>query len=289
MPGFPVPFIKFREDDANGFPLAAGKLWSFAAGTTTPLATYTTQALTPGTENLNPTILDASGRAQIWIEDGVGYKFILMDALDNIIWTVDNVQVPEIIPPDPPSEVPVGGIVMYGGTVAPSGWLLCDGAAVSRQTYNDLWLVIGETYGAGNGGTTFQVPDFRQRFALGLAVSGTGSILGLAGVGGAIDHTHTGPSHTHPIASHVHTVPAHTHNLPAVGWGKVGPTNPDTSETMLVGSGAGINNYQATGNTSVASAVTDTGGIALTTDAGGTAVTGTANPPFLTVNFVIKT
>ena len=100
MPGFPAPFIKFREDDANGFPLAGGKLYSFMAGTSTPLATYTTQAL--DVPNTNPVILDASGRASIFLEDGVGYKFILHDALDNEMWSVDNVQIPKVAPPPAP-------------------------------------------------------------------------------------------------------------------------------------------------------------------------------------------
>jgi hypothetical protein len=130
MPGFPVPFIKFREDDANGFPLAGGKLYSYAAGTSTPLPTFTTQELTPGTENLNPTILDASGRAQIWIKDGVGYKFVLHDPLGNMIWTVDNVQVPLVgggggtepgEPGTPGTTIPAGTMLLYGGTSAPRG------------------------------------------------------------------------------------------------------------------------------------------------------------------------
>ena len=69
MPGYPAPFIKFREDDANGNPLAGGKLFSYAAGTSTPLATYTSSTL--ATKNTNPVVLDASGRASVWVEDGV--------------------------------------------------------------------------------------------------------------------------------------------------------------------------------------------------------------------------
>lgn len=57
------------------------------------------------------------------------------------------------------SGLPVGAISMYAGTVAPSGYLLCDGSAVSRSTYSALFAVIGTTYGTGNGSTTFNLPN----------------------------------------------------------------------------------------------------------------------------------
>lgn len=126
--------------------------------------------------------------------------------------------------------VPPGLISAYGGASAPIGYLLCDGAEVSRATYSDLFSAISTAYGIGNGTTTFDLPDLRQRFPLGLAVAGTGSTLG--DVGGSIDptisliHSHTVASHTHDIAhshadtiayaasaTHTHTVNAHTHDL----------------------------------------------------------------------------
>ena len=66
---------------------------------------------------------------------------------------------------------PPGVIVPYGGATAPAGWLLCDGRAVSRTTYADLFAVIGTTYGAGNGSTTFTLPDLRGRVAAGANAS----------------------------------------------------------------------------------------------------------------------
>lgn len=62
---------------------------------------------------------------------------------------------------------PVGTLMDYAGAVAPSGWLLCSGQAVSRTTFTSLFQVIGTAYGAGNGSTTFNVPDCRGRFRLG--------------------------------------------------------------------------------------------------------------------------
>lgn len=58
------------------------------------------------------------------------------------------------------------GKLWFTGT-APTGWLLCNGDAVSRSTYADLFAVIGTTYGSGNGSTTFNVPDFRGRVPAG--------------------------------------------------------------------------------------------------------------------------
>jgi len=81
-----------------------------------------------------------------------------------------------------------GSSVDFRGTTAPDGWLLEDGSAVSRTVYPDLFAVIGETYGSGDGSTTFNLPDSRGRFRLGKAASGTGSVVGETG--GELDHTH---------------------------------------------------------------------------------------------------
>lgn len=93
-----------------------------------------------------------------------------------------------------PDTAMTGEIKMWGTTTAPADWFICDGSAISRTTYAALFAVIGTTFGAGNGTTTFNIPDMRQRFPLGKAASGTGSTLGETG--GAIDHTHTGTTGT---------------------------------------------------------------------------------------------
>jgi microcystin-dependent protein len=67
--------------------------------------------------------------------------------------------------------LPVGYINMFAGSAAPSGYLICDGSAVSRSTYANLFALLGTTYGAGNGTTTFNIPDFRGRVPVGV---GTG-------------------------------------------------------------------------------------------------------------------
>ena len=71
----------------------------------------------------------------------------------------------------------VGSVTMYAGSSAPTGWLLCNGQAVSRTTYSALFSAIGTTWGVGNGSTTFNVPDMRESAPVGVgtfsAVTGT--------------------------------------------------------------------------------------------------------------------
>ncbi|MCP4651716.1 MAG: tail fiber protein, partial [PVC group bacterium] len=57
-------------------------------------------------------------------------------------------------------NTPVGTILIWSTDTAPEGWLLCDGSAINRDDYADLFAVIGETFGDGNNSTTFEIPDF---------------------------------------------------------------------------------------------------------------------------------
>ena len=91
--------------------------------------------------------------------------------------------------------VPTGTILPFGGSTAPTGYLACDGAAVSRTTYATLLGVIGTTYGAGDGSATFNVPNFEGRFGI-----GPSSTRPLGSTGGQENVTLTTgqmPSHTH--------------------------------------------------------------------------------------------
>lgn len=83
-----APLIRQRFLDANGDPLSGGKLWSYVAGTTTPIQTYTDRSGT--SYNTNPIILDSEGYCDVWLGPGY-FKFVLMDANDVTIWTKDNV------------------------------------------------------------------------------------------------------------------------------------------------------------------------------------------------------
>ena len=71
------------------------------------------------------------------------------------------------------SGVPIGFIGYYGATTPPAGYLKCDGAAVGRETYPELFAAIGTTFGAGDGKTTFNLPNLIGRFAEGSATPGT--------------------------------------------------------------------------------------------------------------------
>ncbi len=86
----PTPKLQFI--DANGDPYALGKVYTYEAGTTTPLPTYTDQA--GGTANPNPVILDTAGRAAIWLTEGSSYKFVVTDANDVSVMTVDDILAP---------------------------------------------------------------------------------------------------------------------------------------------------------------------------------------------------
>lgn len=84
--------------------------------------------------------------------------------------------------PAPPASVPTGAVMMWGAALAspPTGYLTCDGSAVSRTTYSALFAVVGTTWGAGDGSTTFNLPNFSNVFPYG---ANEGSSAGNASVG----------------------------------------------------------------------------------------------------------
>lgn len=135
-----------------------------------------------------------------------------------IFKSIMETQYGNVYKPAPRIDIPTGGIVQYGGVSAPTSWLFCDGAAVERSTYADLFAALGglsSPYGLGNNVSTFNVPDLRGRVPMG---AGTGAGGGLSSTGrpiggqgltpralGAYDgderlhaHTHTDSGHTHP-------------------------------------------------------------------------------------------
>lgn len=103
--------------------------------------------------------------------------------------------------------IPAGAVMPFAMNSAPSGWLAANGDAVSRSTYAALFTAIGTTYGAGDGSTTFALPDLRGYFVRG---SGTNSDSVASGTFGAkqaaslLNHTHTGTTGTES-ADHTHT------------------------------------------------------------------------------------
>ena len=69
------------------------------------------------------------------------------------------------------ANIPIGCIIQYGGNSSPTGWLMCEGQAVSRTTYADLYSILGTTFGVGDGVSTFNIPDTRGIFVKGAGTS----------------------------------------------------------------------------------------------------------------------
>lgn len=97
----------------------------------------------------------------------------------------------------------VGSILPYTGSTVPDGFLECDGRAISRSDYSDLFEVIGTTFGAGDGSTTFNLPNLSGKVALGV---GDGYAIGSEG--GSETHSLISSE----LAEHSHEVPSHTHD-----------------------------------------------------------------------------
>jgi microcystin-dependent protein len=231
-----TPWIRPQFFDNNGDPLASGKLYSYAAGTTTPLATYTTAS--GAVENANPVILDANGRAPVYLSQS-SYKFVLKDSSDVTIWTEDNVSLPTVS-----NGFTTGDIKPTIKSTADSGWVLLNDTSIgnsasgasgranddTEELYILIWNNISNAYAAvttGRGASA--AADFAANKSMNLpralgrvmAAAGAGSGLTSRALGlylGAETHalseaelaTHT---HTFTGSPHTHTQDAHTHSL----------------------------------------------------------------------------
>jgi hypothetical protein len=226
-----------------GAPLIGGKVYTYAAGTTTPLASYTDN--TGATANTNPVILDTRGEAAIWLSPA-SYKFVLKDSNDVTIWTSDNLGGLNISPaftgvPTAPTAIsgtnttqlattafvqlsavaaiPVGGIILWSGSVAsiPAGWLLCNGA--------------------------YSTPNLADRFIL-----GAGNLYAPNAAGGSADSIVVSHTHTASVADagHFHNafngfVNAGSNTGTAVTSNN-GGTNTPTNSTSTVATGVTVTN-----------------------------------------------
>jgi microcystin-dependent protein len=188
------------------------------------------------------------------------------------------------------SATPSGALIMFAGGAIPDGWLLCDGRLVSRTTYSALFSAIGETYGIGDGSTTFALPDMRYTFPRGAQAGGLGF------EGGSDSHVHTVTAHSHEIENHDHELS--------------GGTSPAKAHIYLGGSGniyeekiTGVDSYVLTEHASTPNITGDSGttttGVKITGrssnggnntgNGGNNANSTTVLPPYLNLNFIIKT
>lgn len=156
---------------------------------------------------------DAVGSDEI-ATDAVGSDEIATGAVDSDEIADGAVTAAKLADDAIPSSVPSGTIVMWAGTsLSDEGWAFCDGSAVSRTTYAKLFEVIGVRFGSGNGSTTFNLPDLRDRF-----IVAWGSDYGIGATGGSNTTTLSVvnlPSHTHPVIEDTgNQSVSHTHNGP---------------------------------------------------------------------------
>lgn len=86
----------------------------------------------------------------------------------------------------PFTNLPIGTVLPFSGNSIPSGYLVCNGSAISRTTYADLWAVIGTTYGSGDGSTTFNLPNLTDKFIQGSDTVGTVKSAGLPNITGTL-------------------------------------------------------------------------------------------------------
>ena len=189
--------------DNNGVPLAGGLIYTYQAGSSTLLTTYTTVNGTIA--NTNPIVLDAYGRtpSEVWMLAGYSYKFIVQTSAAVTLQTLDNLYpILQNAPASAPT-LPTGAIILWSGSIGsiPSGYVICDG---SNST-----------------------PDLRDRF-----IVGAGSSYAVAATGGTADAIVV--SHTHTATSTV-TDPGHTHGNNAVYYGSGGPAASSGGSNLAVG------------------------------------------------------
>lgn len=175
--------------------------------------------------------------------------------------------------------VPIGTVLLFGGVAAPTNYVWCNGQALSRTEYAELFSVLSTRFGSGNGSTTFNVPDIRDRIPIGKTDSG--AIGGKAG------------SKTATVSMNIPLVP-HSHSVPAAGLSPAGLRDPAYDANPMVWCNTNEVSYglytlgkggQYTGLTG------DWHGSVGTTSSGTSSTASTTiniMPPTIAMNFIIK-
>jgi len=176
-----------------------------------------------------------------------------------------------------PQAVPTGSVHVMATTTAPSGYLKCNGAAVSRTTYADLFAIIGTTWGEGDGSSTFNVPDLRGEFVRGWD-DGRGVDSGRSFASSQSDQN---KQHNHGVTDggHNHSIndPGHLH--------QVAYSNSDSGDGVIEESGTGFNGFEPTETATTGITINNaTTGISINNDGGSE-----ARPRNIAMMYVIKT
>jgi len=174
--------------------------------------------------------------------------------------------------PTSPLQLPIGSTISFSGATLPesSGYLFCDGSAVSRSTYANLFSVIGTNYGSGDGSTTFNLPDLRGRSVVGAGQGNGLTNRNLANTGGEETHTLSlveMPGHNHDIYD-----PGHSHIYDK-------PYTHETAVSMTTSTSSSGNSYSNSTNQSLT-------GITIGYTGSGQAHNNMS--PFISLNYIIK-
>jgi len=173
-----------------------------------------------------------------------------------------------------------GEVKMWATGTAPTGYLMCDGSLVSRTTYALLYAVIGDTFGAGDGSTTFKLPSFRDRMPIGAGATYSANTTGGSADAVVVSHTH---SASHGLTFVGDALGVHSHSTQLSGSGSV-------NSSSSIGAGL-VSNFSASIGTSSVSAGTPTGTISgsVTNASTGVAATNANLPPYIGIHFIIRT
>ena len=234
--------------DNNGVPLNGGLIYTYQAGSSTPLATYTD--IGGSVANSNPIVLNSAGRLanEIWLTYGFNYKFVLKDSGGTTIVTHDNIYGIVGVQTAVGTTIPAGMISLWYGSIGsvPSGWYLCDGT---------------------NG-----TPDLRDKF-----VVAAGSTYSVGATGGTATNTLTTnelPAHSHTATFTGSALAGHSHTIGGAfgGGGGIG--------------GGDLNNSLGSTSTSSVSAGTPSGTVAVASTGSGASFSNI--PPYYALAYVMK-
>lgn len=245
-------------------------------------ATFTSAADTTD----NATLTVSGGKLKVK-DNGIGSTQLATDAVETINIKDGEVTSAKLASSAVTALVPAGLIFPYAASAAPSGYLVCDGSAVSRTTYATLFTLIGVTYGSGDGGTTFNIPDLRGRVIAGHDIAVGGSTADrLTGLTGGVNSNtvgNTGGDEKHALTEA--QMPKHYHQMR-------GPNSITAPQNDGGATGHGIYGGGTPDDSAQEYGTYSTGGSA----SSGSQSTGTSNgndhnnvQPTMILNYIIKT